>query len=271
MKLSGGLFTLLRPEAAILLFFLLFAAGALTAASQPPIVTSAAADSPEQRGAEIFQRERCFFCHSVRDYPMALPRVSFSLGYLDRITGQWTRNGPDLSVISGRRTDDWLLAHLIDPSASVAGCPMPSYANLPDTDLHALVAFINRPGAAIPVPSPSSIARPAVPATRATYLSGRTLYQTYCTGCHGRDGNGSGTVATLLAPEPRDLTNAAWMSKRDNDSLYRVIADGKANTAMPGYAQTLRANEMALVLYYVRFFSNPSARQAMEEGFGGLP
>lgn len=270
MSTARGILRLVCPEAAIVVFLVLFAAAALAAYAQPPALATAAPASPEQRGAELFQRERCFFCHSVRDYPAGQMRVSFSLGYLERLAGQWGRNGPDLNALTGRRTGDWLLAHLIDPGASVAGCPMPSYAYLPDGDLQALMAFLQRQNATVRqenvlTPGPA----PAVPATRDSYLAGRALYQIYCIGCHGREGNGAGTVGQLLAPEPRDLSDAAWMTKRDDASLYRTMAAGRPGTAMPGYAATLGDHDVALVLYYIRFFANPSARQAMEEGFGG--
>ncbi len=194
-------------------------------------------------------------------------RVIFPLGYVERVVWQWRRNGPDLNQMAGERTDDWLLAHFVQPGSIVAGCPMPSYAHLPDEDLHDLIAFIQqaqRPARAATSNVSNSI--PIVPETRESYLAGRKIYEIYCAGCHGREGNGAGAVGHLLQPEPRDLTDAAWMRKRDDDYLLRIIAQGKPNTAMPGYATTLTVREQALVLYYLKFFADPSARQAMEEG-----
>jgi cbb3-type cytochrome oxidase cytochrome c subunit len=261
---------IIRPEFLIIVFLGLFAAGALAAYAPPPVPgpTSGPVE-PAARGAEIFQRERCFFCHSLRDNPPAVPRVTFSLGYLERLTWQWVRNGPDLNHLTGARTDDWLLAHLVEPGAIIAGCPMPSYAFLPDADLQTLVAYIrqaNPEPAAVPLKA-SGLERPSLPATRQTYLAGRALYATYCEGCHGRNGNGAGAIGHLLQPEPRNLTDAAWMSKRDDDYLFRIIASGKPDTAMPAYEAIFSGNEMASVLFYLKFFADPSARQAMEEGF----
>ncbi len=251
-----------RAEIFIALFLAIFALGALAANAQSPAFASL-----EQRGAEIFQREHCFFCHSVRDAPAAPPRVTFSLGYVERIAWQWLRNGPDLNRMAGERTDDWLLAHLIEPGAIVAGCPMPSYAYLPPEELQALIAYIqqaNPPADATMLGDPGTPTN--VPATRESYLAGRALYRTYCEGCHGREGNGAGAVGHLLQPEPRNLSDVAWMSKRDDAYLFQIVAQGKAKTAMPGYAAILTNREQALVLYYLRFFADPSARQAMEEG-----
>ncbi len=253
----------LRAETLVVAFFVTFALGAWVANAQPPAFATL-----EQRGGEIFHRAGCFFCHSVRDAPIAPPRVTFSLGYVERLAWQWTRNGPDLNQIAGARTNDWLFAHLVEPGATVAGCPMPSYAYLPAEDLHALVAFIQKANVPARAATPADPgAPPPVAATREAYLAGRALYRTYCEGCHGREGNGAGSAGHLLQPEPRDLTDAAWVQKRDDAYLFRVIAVGKPNTAMPGYNGILTAREEALVLFYLKFFADPSARQAMEEGF----
>ena len=40
-------------------------------------------------------------------------------------------------------------------------------------------------------------------------LVGRDLFQTYCAGCHGRDGRGDGPVATVLKVPPANLTTLA--------------------------------------------------------------
>jgi hypothetical protein len=57
------------------------------------------------------------------------------------------------------------------------------------------------------------------------------------------------------------------MRKRGDAYLLDVIGRGKPGTAMPGYDGLLTAKEQALVLYYLKFYPNPSARQSLEEGF----
>jgi len=258
-----------RAETFSVLFLGIFAVSAFAASAQPLTTAAAVAIALEQRGAQIFQRERCFFCHSTRAQLAAPPRVTFPLGYVERVAWQWARNGPDLTRTASQRANDWQRAHLINPGAIMAGCPMPSYAYLPNEDLESLIAFIQKQGQPAPQTTPTVPGpRPIIPATRESYLAGRALYQIYCAGCHGRQGNGAGPVGHLLQPEPRDFTDAAWMRKRDDDYLFRVTAQGKADTAMPGYDGILTAREEALVLYYLKFFADPSAQQAMEEGFG---
>jgi len=50
---------------------------------------------------------------------------------------QWgsKRTGPDLARVGGRYSDEWHVAHLIDPRSIVPESVMPSYAFLADSDL----------------------------------------------------------------------------------------------------------------------------------------
>ncbi len=253
-----------RAEAGVLLFVGLFAAISVLSSH----VSTPQVDAPQDRGLQVFQREGCLFCHSLAGYWPTPWTVRGGLAFLQSLGTNWSRNGPDLTLEAGRRTDDWHLAHLVNPRAVLPGCPMPSYAGLPDEDLRALIAFIQTPRGPTPTPIPPRPQAPVqVPPTRASYLAGREIYRVYCAGCHGMAGNGAGPVGHLLQPEPRDFTDAAWMPKRSDAYLLEVIRRGKPGTAMPGYDGVLTHEEQALVLYYLRFYSDPSARQSMEEGF----
>lgn len=227
------------------------------------------------RGEQIFNREGCVFCHSITDYspePMAASR-----NLLMRLRWNWARNGPDLALEPGRRTDDWHLAHLMDPSEVMPGCPMPSFAGLPERDLQALIAFLQGTrtsgGAAGVGLYPSEVGGreiadvTVVPLTVASYRKGRQIYRLYCQGCHGAEGNGNGSVGHLLWPEPRDFTDTSWMLKQGDAYLFQVIGGGKPDTAMPGYDGLLSAGDQGTVLAYVKLFTNPSIRQRLEQGF----
>jgi cbb3-type cytochrome oxidase cytochrome c subunit len=214
---------------------------------------------------ELFRREGCFFCHSMEGRePTA--GVSPLLGLI--------RSGPDLLFEAGLRTDDWHLAHLINPKAINPRSSMPSYAHLSDQEVKALIAFLQEVrGQAFPTPTPTQeTVIPEVPRTLEAYQAGRRIYRENCVGCHGREGNGSGSVGHLLVPEPRDFTNALWMSKQTDFYLFTVITDGKPETAMPAYRELLSARERSLVLQFIRYYAHPSRRQAMEEGLpSGVP
>jgi mono/diheme cytochrome c family protein len=62
--------------------------------------------------------------------------------------------------------------------------------------------------------APSSVAvalaqKPITPPLVISSLSGRDLFQFYCSTCHGRDGKGRGPVASALKRTPADLTTIA--------------------------------------------------------------
>src|SRR3990172_8080524 len=78
-------------------------------------------------GAGIFRRERCMFCHT-------LTGTSTYPGL--------TQTGPDLREPGRQRSDDWHVAHLLQPAAVVAASTMPSFGYLPEEELRALVASL---------------------------------------------------------------------------------------------------------------------------------
>ena len=93
----------------------------------------------ELAGRDVYVKEGCYGCHSQ----MVRPFVDESLRYgppslagesvYDR-PFQWgsKRTGPDLSRVGGRYTDEWHLAHLINPRDLVPESNMPGYPWLLD-------------------------------------------------------------------------------------------------------------------------------------------
>lgn len=99
----------------------------------------------ELAGREIFMREGCYACHSqmVRSLADELDRYGpYSLAsesaYDHPMLWGSKRTGPDLARLGGKYSDDWHVAHLIDPRSVVPASIMPSYPWLTrplDTDL----------------------------------------------------------------------------------------------------------------------------------------
>jgi mono/diheme cytochrome c family protein len=79
-------------------------------------------------------------------------------------------------------------------------------------------------------------------------LSGRVIYSTICVRCHGIDGKGGDMKFT---PPAADLTSPAVQSKLDA-RLFKIVHDGKANTAMGAWREALTDDEIWDVLAYVR-------------------
>ncbi|MBU3030601.1 cytochrome-c oxidase, cbb3-type subunit II [Paracoccus marinaquae] len=88
----------------------------------------------ELAGREIYIREGCYACHSqmVRSLADELDRYGpYSLAaesaYDRPMLWGSKRTGPDLARLGGKYSDDWHVAHLIDPRSVVPASIMPSY------------------------------------------------------------------------------------------------------------------------------------------------
>jgi cytochrome c oxidase cbb3-type subunit 2 len=96
----------------------------------------------ELAGFDIYVREGCYVCHSqqirtFRDEVERYGHYSLAAESMYDHPFQWgsKRTGPDLARVGGKYSDDWHVAHLIDPRSVVPESIMPPYAFLLDTDL----------------------------------------------------------------------------------------------------------------------------------------
>lgn len=93
-------------------------------------------------------------------------------------------------------------------------------------------------------------------------LSGRVIYSTICIRCHGADGKGGG--AMKFAPPVADLTSPAIQGKLDA-RLFKSVHDGKPNTAMGAWRESLSDDEIWDALAYVRTLA-PEGADGMGSG-----
>ncbi|MDP6346680.1 MAG: cytochrome-c oxidase, cbb3-type subunit II [Alphaproteobacteria bacterium] len=96
----------------------------------------------ELAGRDIYVREGCYNCHSqmvrpLRDEAERYGHYSLAAESMYDHPFQWgsKRTGPDLARVGGRYSDDWHVAHMIDPRAVVPESVMPGYPFLADTPL----------------------------------------------------------------------------------------------------------------------------------------
>jgi cytochrome c oxidase cbb3-type subunit 2 len=89
----------------------------------------------ELAGRNIYVREGCYVCHSqqVRPFKDEIERYGhYSLAAESMYDHpfQWgsKRTGPDLARVGGKYSNDWHVAHLVDPRAVVPESIMPSYS-----------------------------------------------------------------------------------------------------------------------------------------------
>ncbi len=93
----------------------------------------------ELMGRDVYIREGCYTCHSqmVRPFRDEMERYGhYSLAVESKYDHpfQWgsKRTGPDLARLGGKYSDEWHIAHLINPREVVPESVMPSYPWLAD-------------------------------------------------------------------------------------------------------------------------------------------
>jgi cytochrome c oxidase cbb3-type subunit 2 len=93
-------------------------------------------------GRNVYVREGCYVCHSqmirpFRDEVERYGHYSLAAESMYDHPFQWgsKRTGPDLARVGGKYSDEWHVAHLIDPRSVVPESVMPPYAFLLDREV----------------------------------------------------------------------------------------------------------------------------------------
>jgi len=81
-------------------------------------------------------------------------------------------------------------------------------------------------------------------------VRGRSLYAHNCAVCHGERGQGSPTKIGLVPP--RDLSSPQARAELTRDRMINSVTNGRPNTAMAGFAGRLPAEDILVVIDYVR-------------------
>lgn len=96
----------------------------------------------ELAGRDIYIREGCYACHSqmirpFRDEVERYGHYSLAAESMYDHSFQWgsKRTGPDLARVGGKYSDEWHVAHMVNPRAVVPQSIMPGYPFLAATDL----------------------------------------------------------------------------------------------------------------------------------------
>jgi cytochrome c oxidase cbb3-type subunit 2 len=96
----------------------------------------------ELAGRDIYIREGCYVCHSqmirsLRDEVERYGHYSLAAESMYDHPFQWgsKRTGPDLARVGGKYSDEWHVAHMIDPRAVVPESIMPGYSFLAGREL----------------------------------------------------------------------------------------------------------------------------------------
>jgi mono/diheme cytochrome c family protein len=95
---------------------------------------------------------------------------------------------------------------------------------------------------------------------------GAYLYQTYCSVCHGEDGDGKGQAARFLDPRPRDFHVGKYrLISSGNlipfrEDIVRSIREGIPGTSMPAWRH-LPSKDVELLADYVFSITKEAERQ----------
>jgi cytochrome c oxidase cbb3-type subunit 2 len=96
----------------------------------------------ELMGRNVYVREGCYLCHSqqIRPFKDEVERYGhYSLAAESMYDKpfQWgsKRTGPDLARVGGRYSNDWHVAHMVDPRSVVPESIMPAYGFLAERRL----------------------------------------------------------------------------------------------------------------------------------------
>src|SRR3972149_1806455 len=218
-------------------------------------------------GKSVYE-QRCAVCHGVEGKGDGPAQAFLYPKPRDLTAGRFKiRSTPSGSL----PTDEDLFKTITN---GISGTSMPSWRSIPEKERRALVEHIKtfderfktQPRKPIGIASPS-------PRTPQLLAKGKQLYQDAgCSDCHGTTGRGDGPSAETLKDDwenpitPYDFTIAGrYKAGSSVQDIYRTFATGMAGTPMPSYADSLSAQEMWGLAYYVQSLSKRPAGSAPKE------
>lgn len=210
----------------------------LAPSALPPLSAFASAK------AERLLRERvsCLGCHSLN--------------------GEGGVLGPSLDGVRTRRDAAYIANIIADPQRVKPGAAMPRIRMLA-SDRTLIIRYLGGDPTRVVVAT-------SVAAVTSTPANGRALYQQWCAGCHGANGDGNGPNAKALPVRPARHNDAAVMSARSDDALFDTIEAGGAimnrHPRMPAFGGSLTSTEIRALVQYIRTLCRCSAPAWSRDG-----
>jgi len=81
------------------------------------------------------------------------------------------------------------------------------------------------------------------------------FYAAECAFCHGAAGAGDGPAGAMLTPRPTSFASAAYWKSADRKALAKVIAEGRAGTAMMAFSSKLSAPQIDALVTHLESFA----------------
>jgi len=188
--------------------------------------------SPQlQQGREVFV-QFCAACHGERG---------------DGKPASGLKLKPPAMDLTAFKLSDSLIHRALEEG--VLGTGMAAWKSLPAEQLSAVAAYTATLGRDDELSSQGRLAPD--PALRE---AGRRVYVVHCARCHGNDGKGDGSDASLLKPTP-----ASFAELRPSYAVAaRVMAAGVPGSAMPAWPLLTRAEVQAVTFYVRSFYRGPA-------------
>lgn len=106
-------------------------------------------------------------------------------------------------------------------------------------------------------------------------LAGTTpaaLYQSYCSVCHGDQGNGQSRARASLNPPPADFTSPVVRASMPRERMIVSVREGRPGTAMVGWKTQLTDTQIATIVDFIRSkFMDPATQQTKPGTTPALP
>jgi len=93
------------------------------------------------------------------------------------------------------------------------------------------------------------------------WFRGQVVYNRYCGGCHGEQGDGNGPASERLITKPRDFTSGIFKFRSTDSSslplesdLHRTITHGLSRVSMPAFPLMAEHDKLAVIEYIKSFY-----------------
>lgn len=98
---------------------------------------------------------------------------------------------------------------------------------------------------------------------------GREIYETACSFCHGKKGDGNGVAAESLKVPPADFTDREMVSTMSDSFWFWKVSDGVEGAGMPAWKNVLNETQTWQIINYAMTFSEgpPPTKKTEEEPF----
>lgn len=85
--------------------------------------------------------------------------------------------------------------------------------------------------------------------------SGKSLFESACSRCHGNDGKGGLITPETNGVKSRDLSDPAWQKNVTDEELRQIVRDGRRS--MPAFGHVLSLDRIDAIVKHMRTLAPP--------------